>query len=427
MQIGLEGVCGHCEADQPLDGSRLGGTDCDDGGDNGIRSKETTNCVGDMDMDIIHVAVHERGPSGSPAGNVQLIGKAYHGGLKPNCWRHSSTGRSRRLGRRRRRRARRQQRWWRRCVRSAACGSEDERGTKEHAVARPGRTARDVLVGAHRQVDGLHVEAYSATGFNDTNRLLLGHQQALKDTNPGCRHRKSTLIDDAGARSSAAGEHLQLSCLTSVASRRRRCSAKLGHAQLAMLGVLFALAATAEMPHCNIDDHHPAASIGAGGGVGGAGNDGFYIEGIAGIINDERDLETGKMADNGTWAPGYYKHGEGKLCTGVYCSASDRVTPKPQYVPVHTCARLRFEYAAGSGSTVYELPDQAALDACDFANAVLLCDETAGSPCDILFDYDHEHTVHLGLVATQTSHAHTALSCTQRTAQAVRCGCTAQH
>eukprot|EP00964_Phaeocystis_antarctica_P144443 scaffold110230_cov66-Phaeocystis_antarctica.AAC.7 len=131
MQIGLEGVCGHCEADQPLDGSRLGGTDCDDGGDNGIRSKETTNCVGDMD--IIHVAVHERGPSGSPAGNVQLIGKAYHGGLKPNCWRHSSTGRSRRLGRRRRRRARRQQRWWRWCVRSAACGSEDECGTKEHA------------------------------------------------------------------------------------------------------------------------------------------------------------------------------------------------------------------------------------------------------------------------------------------------------
>ena len=70
MQIGFEGVCGHCEADHPLDGSRLGGTDCDDGGDNGIRSLETTNCVGDMDMDIIHVAVHERGPSGSPAGNV---------------------------------------------------------------------------------------------------------------------------------------------------------------------------------------------------------------------------------------------------------------------------------------------------------------------------------------------------------------------
>ena len=54
MQIGFEGVCGHCEADQPLDGSRLGGTDCDDGGDNGIRSKETTNSPGvHMGMSII--------------------------------------------------------------------------------------------------------------------------------------------------------------------------------------------------------------------------------------------------------------------------------------------------------------------------------------------------------------------------------------
>ena len=64
---------------------------------------------------------------------------------------------------------------------------------------------------------------------------------------------------------------------------------------------------------------------------------------------------------------------------------------------LHTCARLRFEYAADSGSTVYELPDQAALDACDFTSATLLCDENAGNPCDILFDYDREHTVHLGL------------------------------
>ena len=211
MQIGLEGVCGHCEADQPLDGSRLGGTDCDDGGDNGIRSKETTNCVGDMDMDIIHVAVHERGPSGSPAGNVQLIGKAYHGGLKPNCWRHSSTGRSRRLGRRRRRRARRQQRWWRRCVRSAACGSEDERGTKEHAVARPGRTARDVLVGAHRQVDGLHVEAYSATGFNDTNRLLLGHQPRVSTPEKHTHRRRRCA--ELSSRGAPAAQLPHLCCL----------------------------------------------------------------------------------------------------------------------------------------------------------------------------------------------------------------------
>ena len=70
MQIGFKGVRGHCVADQPLDGSRLGGTDRDDGGDNGIRSLETADFVGGMDMDIVHVAVHKGGPSGSPAASV---------------------------------------------------------------------------------------------------------------------------------------------------------------------------------------------------------------------------------------------------------------------------------------------------------------------------------------------------------------------
>merc|ERR1719482_1169465 len=161
---------------------------------------------------------------------------------------------------------------------------------------------------------------------------------------------------------------------------------------MASVHLVFALLGTASAAKtCNIDDHHPAASIGNDGGSGGPGNDGFYIEGIAGVIHNERDLTSGKRADNGTWAPGYYPHGELKLCTGMFCSEEARTVGTNQYVISHTCARLRFEYAADSGSTVYELPDQAALDACDFANAALVCGEDAGAPCDILYDYDHEH------------------------------------
>ena len=163
---------------------------------------------------------------------------------------------------------------------------------------------------------------------------------------------------------------------------------------MASVHLVFALLGTASAAKtCNIDDHHPAASIGNDGGSGGPGNDGFYIEGIAGVIHNERDLTSGKRADNGTWAPGYYPHGELKLCTGMFCSEEARTVGTNQYVISHTCARLRFEYAADSGSTVYELPDQAALDACDFANAALVCGEDDGAPCDILYDYDHKHKV----------------------------------
>ena len=38
---------------------------------------------------------------------------------------------------------------------------------------------------------------------------------------------------------------------------------------------------------------------------------GFYVEGINGLINSERDLALGKIADDGTWEAGrYYPHGE---------------------------------------------------------------------------------------------------------------------
>ena len=94
-----------------------------------------------------------------------------------------------------------------------------------------------------------------------------------------------------------------------------------------MLTLLAALTASPSAAKtCNLDEHHHE-------------NGGFYIEGIAGTINDEIDLATGKRADNGTWAPGYYPHGEHTLCTGIYCSEEARVNGTQQYVYAHTCAR----------------------------------------------------------------------------------------
>ena len=84
-----------------------------------------------------------------------------------------------------------------------------------------------------------------------------------------------------------------------------------------------------------------------------------------------------------------------KLCEGVFCSEESRTVGSPQYVIAHTCARLRFTYDTDSGSTVYELPSQEALDACDFTHALLRGDEAAGDPeLDILYDYDHAKKIY---------------------------------
>ena len=166
---------------------------------------------------------------------------------------------------------------------------------------------------------------------------------------------------------------------------------------------------------CNLDEHH-GPQVGAADVQGG-----FYVEGINGVISNDRDLASGKRADDGTWEAGrYYPHGEtttspcfwvtygycstpelwdaaantwlpgaGRTCTGG-CPDGPMSTIT-HYVYAHTCAAIRFEYAPDSRSTVYELPNQEALDACDFSGAILRGDEAAGSPhFDILIDYDHE-------------------------------------
>lgn len=132
---------------------------------------------------------------------------------------------------------------------------------------------------------------------------------------------------------------------------------------------------------CNVDKHHPE-------------NGGYYIEGIAGIVSSERDGETGKRADNTTWAPNsYYPHAELKLCTGMFCSEEDRVNGSAQYVVAHTCALLRFSY--DSSSTVYEMPDLHSFTTCDFFNAYLWGAADKGDP---YFDYniedDHDKEVY---------------------------------
>jgi len=134
---------------------------------------------------------------------------------------------------------------------------------------------------------------------------------------------------------------------------------------------------------CSTDNHHPE-------------NGGYYIEGIAGVDKSVTDSKTGKFADNTTWAPNtYYQHGEVKLCTGQFCSEKDRTEGSKQYVVAHTCAFLRFSYPSGGTSTVYEMPDLAAFEACDFTSATERADNTKGDPhFDYVIEDDHEKKVY---------------------------------
>ena len=121
---------------------------------------------------------------------------------------------------------------------------------------------------------------------------------------------------------------------------------------------------------------------------------GYYIEGVNGVDNDNRGVD-GKRADKTEWLNGtYYPHGEMKLCTGMFCSEADRTVGSAQHLYAHTCAKLRFAYAADSGSTVYEMPTKAAFDACDFTTATLKCDTNEGSPCDVHYEANDEHKVY---------------------------------
>lgn len=150
------------------------------------------------------------------------------------------------------------------------------------------------------------------------------------------------------------------------------------HAPVPVLTYIKATLGLDEQKICNTDEHHPE-------------NDGYYIEGVAGIDNTIETDETGRRSANTTWAKDtYYPHGEAKLCEGVYCGPVSSRVPQPQYLYAHTCALLRFSYLANEASTVYELPSQQALDECDFSDATLLAAEDAGDP---YFDHQIEADV----------------------------------
>ena len=134
-------------------------------------------------------------------------------------------------------------------------------------------------------------------------------------------------------------------------------------------------------PECSTDTHYHT-------------NGGYYIEGVNGVDNDDRGVD-GRRADKTEWSNGtYYPHGEMKLCTGMFCSEADRTVGSAQHVLAATCAKLRFTYTAGSGSTVYEMPTKAAFEACNFTGATLKCAANAGSPCDVHYEANDEQKVY---------------------------------
>ena len=112
-------------------------------------------------------------------------------------------------------------------------------------------------------------------------------------------------------------------------------------------------------------------------------NGGYYVEGVGHTNYSNPRGANGKPTDDIYWGKGqYYQHGEMKLCTGMFCSEEERTVGTPQYLPAHTCALLRFHYTAASGSTVYQMADKDAFDACDFTGAVLRGGTADGEPYD---------------------------------------------
>jgi hypothetical protein len=129
---------------------------------------------------------------------------------------------------------------------------------------------------------------------------------------------------------------------------------------------------------CAEVSHHPS-------------NGGYYIEGVAGVLNDVRSSTTGQRADNTTWAPNtYYPHAEMKLCTGMFCSEEASVNGTAQYVVAHTCGLFRFTYQPPSN--VYQMADLDHFERCDVTGATEVCGANDGQPCDYNIEVDHEKT-----------------------------------
>lgn len=124
-----------------------------------------------------------------------------------------------------------------------------------------------------------------------------------------------------------------------------------------------AIAGAAAQESCNEDDHHPE-------------NGGFFFVGVGGE-SDTTNLDSahGQKLPNATWAPGYYPYGQPVVCDSEqdrYCRAPCDTEPGcEQYLSTHTCSVLLFCPPEGMTDlqAVYQLPDFAAVDSCDFSNA----------------------------------------------------------
>ena len=101
-----------------------------------------------------------------------------------------------------------------------------------------------------------------------------------------------------------------------------------GASSLLVLATLVKQASAA----CSVDTHHPE-------------NGGYYVAGINGLDNSAERSANGMRAADNTWAKGiYYQHGQLAACEGIFCPTPN--PPVPQHIFAHTCAHIRFEYAA---------------------------------------------------------------------------------
>ena len=93
-----------------------------------------------------------------------------------------------------------------------------------------------------------------------------------------------------------------------------------------------------------------------------------------------------------------YKDGSVKYCTGQFCSETCRNDGCAETIAGHTCSMIRFCYEADSGSDVWLMPDEKALQQCDFSSATQICDTGGGSGedcCNYKVELDHDLKAYL--------------------------------
>jgi len=134
---------------------------------------------------------------------------------------------------------------------------------------------------------------------------------------------------------------------------------------------------------CNKNKHFPL-------------NKGYFIEGAAGYNSPrEYDDVTRSIIINATWAEGVsYQDGKYTICTGMFCSPECKVAPGcPNLMYSTTCAKMRFCYPPTSGDDVWQMPDENALQLCDFSNAKEVCSTSDGKGnkcCEHAFEDEEE-------------------------------------